>query len=1055
MNFTKISISNPIAVLVAVLLALIFGFLSLDRLPVQLTPEVEKPEITISTTWRSAAPGEVESEIIEPQEKVFRGLPGMTEIVSEASRGKGSVTITFVVGMDMQRALLEVLNRLNRVPFYPEDADEPIISSVGGDSRAIAWFIIKPDEGNERNIASYQNFIEDVVQTRFERVQGVALSEVRGGRETEVRITFDPYKAASLNIQLPLIAKLVGGNKDVSAGSADVGKRRYVIRYAGKYDTKALEQMVLEWRDGRPIRLIDVANIETQLVDRTGFVIQNGQPAMAVNAHREIGVNVIQVMNGLREARDELSEGALKRAGLTIQQVYDETLYIDRSIGLVASNLMLGVFLAIGVLWWFLRRFRATLMVALAIPVSIISTFVLLDMFGRTINVISLAGLAFAVGMVLDAAIVVLENITRLREKGKDSEEASLSGTLQVWGALLASTITTVAIFLPIVFMKEESGQLFADLALTISVAIIFSFITAITVLPTVAKKWLKGDTPKDPHAHWWRGLTRIIMAITNTPLKRGLWIVGLLTLPAYLAYEFKPPSDYLPTGNRNLVFAFVQAPPGVNVEALEKEMGFVIAERMQPYVDGDKEPKVNDYFFVVFPTGAFMGVRAVDAAKTDMLVPLVNRVVRGFPDTIAFAYRTSLFGRGGGGNNIDVNIQGRNLESLLLTAQMGFREISVALPGVRVRPKPGLDMAEPELRLIPNERKLVEAGLDRGSLANIIRAMGTGLYVGDYFDGDKRLDVILRAENWQNPEDLISIPIATPNSGIVPLGELVTLERTAGPDKIRRIDRRRTVTLSVGLPTGMSIEEGISILKQQIEPKLMELLPEDGNIQYSGTAQQLEVAQESMINSFILATVILFLLMAALFQSFKDSGLVLLTIPLATVGGILALNITNQSMDLLTMIGFIILLGLVVNNAILLVHQTRVAEREGLARRLAVEQAVQMRMRPIFMTTLTSIFGMLPLIFVSIKNNYPAIQEMAWFQYLPGFIRIAAGAELYSGLAVVIVGGMLVSTLFTLILLPSLLRIGEGKTENLVETVNDSRIENTPSSTEIQVTPT
>ncbi len=230
MNLTKSSIANPIAVLVAVLLAMIFGILSLDRLPVQLTPEVEKPEISISTIWRSAAPSEIESEIIEPQEKVFRGLPGMTSIISDASRGRAKVTISFVVGMDMQRALLEVLNRLNRVPFYPEDADEPVISSVGGDSRAIAWFIIKTEENNPRDIASYQNFIEDVVQTRYERVRGVALSEVRGGRETEIRITFDPYKAASLNIQLPRVAELAQGNKDVSAGTIDVGKRRYTLR---------------------------------------------------------------------------------------------------------------------------------------------------------------------------------------------------------------------------------------------------------------------------------------------------------------------------------------------------------------------------------------------------------------------------------------------------------------------------------------------------------------------------------------------------------------------------------------------------------------------------------------------------------------------------------------------------------------------------------------------------------------------------------------------------------------------------------------------------------
>lgn len=1028
MNLTRLAITNPIGVLVAVFLALIFGSISLSRLPVQLTPEVEKPEITISTSWRSAAPDEIESEIIEPQEKVFRGLPGMTELTASASRGKSKITVTFVVGMDMQRALLEVLNRLNRVPFYPEDADEPVISSVGGDSRAIAWFIIKPTEGNDRHIASYQNFIEDVVQTRYERVRGVARSEVRGGRETEVRISFDPYKAASLGIELPKVARLAGGNKDVSAGTADVGKRQYTVRYAGKYDIKKLEEMVLEWRNGSPILLRDVAKVESRLVDRTGFVIQNGNSAMAVNAHRESGVNVIQVMNGLREAMQELAEGPLKRAGLSIEQVYDETIYIDRSIELVGSNLALGIVLAIAILWWFLRRFRATLIVAVAIPVSVITTFILLDAFGRSLNVISLAGLAFAVGMVLDAAIIVLENISRLREKGEKPSAAALLGTTQVWGALLASTITTVAIFLPIVFLKDESGQLFADLALTIAVAIIFSLITAVTVLPTLAKRFLYGKTKKDPHTHWWEKITHVIMMLTNTTLRRSLWIILLLSIPIGSAIMLVPKADYLPTGNRNLVFAFILAPPGINVDTMENEMGWVIADRMQDYVDGKKEPAVSNYFFVVFSSGAFMGVRAQDPAKTDQLVPLVNRVIGGFPDTIAFARRTSLFGRFGGGNTVDVNIQGRNIESLLQAAQLGFREIRGALPGSNIRPRPGLDMAIPELRLIPNDRRLAEVGWNKSEIANILRSLGSGLYVGDYFDGDNRLDVILRAEQWNNPEDLLSIPLSTPNAGIVPLGELVSLERTAGPNKIRRIDRRRTLTLEVKPPKDISIEEAVSIIKEKVEPKLLNLLPEDGTIQYSGTAEKLQSARKSMLGSFMLAIVILFLLMAAMFRSFKDSALVLFTIPLATVGGVIALSLLGLSLDLLTMIGFIILLGLVVNNAILLVHQTRSSEREGLSRKQSVEQAVRLRLRPILMSTLTSIFGMLPLVFIAIKNTFPEVRDAAWFQVLPEFIRVAAGAELYSGLAVVIVGGMLVSTIFTLILLPSLLRIGEGR---------------------------
>ena len=372
MQLTRLSLGNPVAVVVAVMLAIIFGLLSLERLPVQLTPEVETPEITIKTRWRAAAPSEVEAEIIEPQEKVFRGLPGMTELLSQARQGEGSVTITFSVGTNLERALLEVLNRLNRVPRYPDDAEEPIISTIGGDSRPIAWFIAKPIEGNDRPIATYQDFLEEVVQTRFERVQGVALSEVRGGREREVRVTFDPYKAASLGVQLPVAAELAGSGKDVSAGDTFVGKRRYTIRFAGKYDVDKLGEMILEWREGKPIQLRDVADVEVRYVDRNSFVIQNSRPAMAVNAHRETGVNVLEVMEGLRQATTELREGPLKRAGLTLTQVYDETKYIDRSINMVLTNLLLGVCLAIGVLWWFLRRFRATLMVALAIPLVIL-----------------------------------------------------------------------------------------------------------------------------------------------------------------------------------------------------------------------------------------------------------------------------------------------------------------------------------------------------------------------------------------------------------------------------------------------------------------------------------------------------------------------------------------------------------------------------------------------------------------------------------------------------------------------------------------------------------
>ena len=1034
MSWTRLALSNPTATLVAVLLVVLFGGLSLSRLPIQLTPEVEKPEITIRTDWRAAAPEEVEAEIIEPQEKVLRGLSGVSRIVSKAQRGRGEVSIEFVVGHDLRRGLIEVLNRLNRVPRYPEDANEPVIDTVGDNSRAIAWFIARTGEGNARDIQGYKDYAEEVVQTRFERVPGVARSEVYGGREREVRITFDPYRAAGLGIELPSAARLAGANQDISGGDVSVGKRRYTLRFTGAFDAGELGELVLEWRDGLPVRLRDVADIEVALVDRKSFVLSNGVRSIAVNAHREIGVNVLEVMAGLKRAAAELVEGPLARAKLDFRQVYDETTYIHRSIEMVRNNLGLGVMLAIAVLWLFLRRLQATLLVAVAIPVSLFAAFLCLDFAGRTVNIISLAGLAFAVGMTLDAAIVVLENIVRLRERGMQAEEAAVTGPEQVWGALLASTATTVAIFLPIVFLEDEAGQLFADLALTIAMAVIASMVVALTVIPAAASKWLARARPVDGPARWRETVTSTIVRLTDGPARRTFWIATLIAIPLGVSLVLAPKSilglvpvperlaarmpespwalraSYLPQGSQNLVFAFIIPPPGVNIDHLEDEMGRVVAERIRPYLEGEEEPAIESYFFVAFSRGVFMGASTRDESRTDELIPIVNRTIRGFPDTIAFARRASLFGGFGSGNTIDVDIQTRNIEALMRAALGGFIGINRTLPGARVRPFPGLELADPELRLVPDARRLAEAGWNRGVMASVTRALGEGLYVGDYFDGEQRLDIVVRVRSWETPEELASIPLATPG-GVLPVSELSRIVRTAGPSEIRRIDRRRSVTLQVTPPEGMSLEEALETIRTRVAPGVDAQLPDDGEVRFSGTADKLETALGSMSGSFLLAIVILFLLMAALFRSFKDSLLVLLALPLATVGSLVALRLMNdvfavrQPLDLLTMIGFIILLGLVVNNAILLVHQTRAMERNGLARRTAVTEAVGMRLRPILMSTLTSIFGMLPLLLI------------------PG-----AGSELYRGLAAVIIGGMCVSTAFTLILLPSLLRVGEGR---------------------------
>ncbi len=1014
LTLTRLSLGNPVAVVVAGILVVIFGTLSLMRLPIQMTPDIERPEISISTPWRAAAPNEVESEILEPQEDVLRSVPGLLRMSSTASFGRGSVQLEFAIDTDMNRALIEVMNRLNQVPRYPVDANEPVIS-VGGSTfqKVMAWFAISLKPGNERPIQSYQDFIEDVVITRLERVPGVSRTAAFGGRNHEVRITFDPYKAASIGLDLTAISGEVGANANISAGSTEVGRRQYTIRFSGKYEVAALGDLVLEWRDGEPVRLKDIARIEMTMVDPSTVLHMNGGPSIALNVTPESGVNVLEVMAGLKETIADLAANELDDAGLTIMQVYDESVYVIGSINMVRNNLLLGMALAIVVLWWFLRKFRATLIVALSIPLCLFASFLVLNITGRSLNIISLAGLAFATGMVLDAAIVVLENIFRQREDGRTGDDASERGTMQVWGALLASTATTVAIFMPVVFLRDEAGQLFSDLAVTISAAVIASLLVAVTVLPSAASNWIRGSAIEDVHRHWWRWITDHIMRWTDTPKRRRFWIVGLTVIPLALGIMLKPAADYLPEGKRNFIFGFLIVPPGLGVSTAEKEILDVMDQRLERYINGEDPLQLSSYFIGSSRGfGTFIGGQAVDPADVDDLIDIFNsEILVGFPDTFGFAGRRSIFGGSRGGRQINVDLQADSFESLIEAGKIGFEAILTAMPGANIRPLPGLELAEPELRLIPDDRRIAEVGWNRSRMAMIIRAMGDGAFMGEYFDGTRRYNVILRAEEWYSPEDLGALPVATANGGIQTIGELVTIVRTAGPSQILRVDRKRTLTLQVTPPPSMALEEAIDVLEEQVVPIIREHLPADGTIKMRGTAEALSEALKSMGGSFSLAIVILYLLISALFRSFKDSLLVIMTIPMATVGGIISLRIMDvalssaggQQMDLLTMIGFVILLGLVVNNAILLVYRARDAEREGMSRKVAVESAVRLRLRPILMSTMTSVFGMLPLML------------------MPG-----SGTELYRGMATVIVGGMLVSTVFTLVLLPSLLRAKE-----------------------------
>ncbi|MEA1943420.1 MAG: efflux RND transporter permease subunit [Pseudomonadota bacterium] len=1019
MPLTRLSLNNPAAVCVGIALIVLMGVVAFTRLPIQLFPDTEQPQVNVATFWRSASPMEMESEIVEPQEQLLGGLPGLEEMRVFVNEGAAFINLTFALETDMTQTAIEISNRLSQLPPLPRDAVGPNVGNFGGGAQqSLIWFFVQALPGNPDEIHDYTGFVEDVIVPRLEAIPGVAGVNIGWGqRPEELQITVDPYRAAALGVTLPQISAAITNNQDVSGGNAEIGRRSYQMRFEGEFEPEEMGDLIVVWRDGTPVRLSDLATVEVTYGERNNFTYQNGNPAMGIEVRRQQGANVLAALDAVKAEVDAINETLLAERQLVMAPSFDASVFILRAIDLLRTNLLLGIVLAIFGLWLFLRRARATLIISLAIPVSLLSTLIVLFLLGRSLNVISLAGLAFATGMVMDAAIVVLENIIRRREAGEDAHTASEKGAGQVWGALLASTTTTVAIFLPIIFTRNDEGQIFADLAITIAVGVAVSMVVAVTVLPVAAKYWVR-DRSSETRQPWLGRIASGVMLLSDSP-KRRLALAGtLIAIPLALTWFLRPDLDYLPPVKRDAVDVFLAFPPGSNLDWIEEEVAMTIVDRLAPYMSGEQEPALRNYYIGTFPggTGATVGIRVQDQSRVGELERIVREdIITGIPDVFGFAQQGDLFGGFAQGGNIQVNIQSADAEARARATQVGLAMLRERYPGVNINANPPPQATQPRLTLVPDDRRIQEAGWARRNVAGMISMLGDGQFIGEYFDGDTRMNMILRSTPWDTPDQLTGMPVATPSGAVVPLGDLVELREEVGAGAIQRLNRRRTVTININQPDNVSLEEILDTVRTEIEPAIRAELPADGSIVYGGSADSLNRAIETMLMNMGMAMVILFLILAGMFRSLRDAVLVLVSIPLAGVGGVVMLQILNlfvtQPLDLLTMMGFVILLGLVINNAILLVDQTRQGEREGLTRREAVDQALRVRLRPIFMSTMTSLLGMLPLLLV------------------PG-----VGSTIYRGLAAAIVGGMSVSLVFTLVLIPCLLRLGEARQARSVQ---------------------
>lgn len=1018
MDLIKFSIKNPVTIIVSVLIVVMFGFLSLDKLPYQLTPNVTKPEIKITTMWGGATPYEIEREIIEEQENVLKSLNNLVEYESSSKDNYGEITLTFKLGTDIQKALLDVSNKLNEVSSYPVNVDKPMIKTAS--ASPIIWCMLQTKDDNPRHIDEYKTFFDDELKAHIERVDGVADMMTGGGREKQMHIILDTKKLASYSLNIDQVIKtLQSENVDISAGTQDISRRSYRVRTVSKFNKPEDIEDILIYSDRQTrIKLKDIAKVEFGYQDASSVAMFLGKDGIFFGVQPSGDANIVALTNEVENVVNRLNKDVLDQKGLKIKWIYDQRPYIVGAVDLVQQNIMIGGVLAVFVLILFLRSISPTAVVAVAIPISVVGTFIVLDMMGRSLNTISLAGISFAVGMLVDSAIVVLENIDRHRKMGKSISEAAYVGTSEVWGALIASASTTMAVFLPIIFLQDEAGQLFKDIAIAVVASVTFSLFVSISVIPMLWKKFAgvsnKGVKDSSKITRFGDKIVDSFMVIVEWSLqsfKTKIMMITVLTILSFSTiYSLFPKMDYLPQGNKNLIFNILIPPPGLSYEQ-RYEMGDYLMNKMKPYVNNDVDgyPAISRLFYVSFGDFIIFGGTSAHEDRAAELIPLFRPIINTMPGVFGVSLQSGVFEQGiGKGKVVNVDISGEKIEDIASIGAQLFMATNGAVKGAQVRPVPSIELLYPEVRIIPNRDALKAVGMSSADLGVVVDVLMNGRKIGDFEqDGKKKIDMNIKADatQIQTPQDILNAQIALPDGTLTQVSSLASTINTTGISEIRHFKGKRTITLQVTPPPNMTIQETMEVLTGVIDGMKAKGLTNNVTIGLSGTADKLSETIGMLAQNFILAIIIIYLLMSALFGNFIYPIVIMFTVPLATAGGFVGLKLTNmflapQPLDVLTMLGFIILVGIVVNSAILIVHQSlNLIHKEGMPHKEAVLEATRTRIKPIYMSALTSIFGMLPLVLV------------------PG-----PGSEFYRGLGSVITGGLVLSTFLTIFVTPALL---------------------------------
>lgn len=1009
MKLADISIKRPVFATMMIAALIVLGLFSYQRLNVDLFPDVDIPVVVIQTVLSGAGPEQIETDVTQVIEDAVNPVGGIDYIQSQSREGVSIVIIFFELEVDDRAAAQEVREKVAAIRAdLPLDTEDPVIERYDPASQPIVSVTIA-GKRSEKDLTTY---VKDVIRKRLESVPGVGAVELVGGAEREIQIEVDAdrLQAYSLSIN-DVINKIGAANFELPAGNIDQGARQLLVRTLGRFETvEGFSETIVSENGDRVVRLKDVARVIDGVEERESLSRYNGKSAVSLEIRKQSGSNTVVVADRLNDEIERLKQEI--PADITITVASDNSIFIRNSVHDVLFDILYGGLLAVLVIFLFLANVRSTIISAIALPTSIISTFTLMYAFGFTLNVMSLMGLSLAVGLLIDDAIVVIENIYRHLHEGKPPMEAAHFATSEIGMAVMAVTFTIVAVFVPVAFMQGIVGRFFLEFGITISVAVLVSLFVAFTLTPMLSSRWLRKEDEELTNSggplrrllYWFNHGFNLLNNRYQIILK---WALGhrktvvLFSIVIFFSslYMFKfLGSEFFPSYDTGEFVLDVTAAPGSSLDQTDAITRYIENELLeQPEVTdvmtsiGAGNNPVNKASLFIKLTPKEERARSMEMFKADM-----RRRLSAIPGaTLSFAAES---GPGGGEKPIAYSIRGPEMDVITKLADK-VETVVRRTPGA-VDIESSLESSKPELVIHIDRDRASDLGVNVQGLASTVRALVDGYVATKYQEGDERFDVRvrLRPEDRTTPEDLIQMRVPSEHKtpagrdALVRLGDIATIEESVGPSQINRYDRQKEIQITANISDRLL---GDVLADASAEIDRIERPP--GYI--IGIVGQGEMQAESFQNIFmslILAIIFVYIILAMQFESFVHPFSIMLSLPMAIVGAVLGLILFKGSVSIMSLIGIIMLMGLVTKNAILLVDYTNTLRERGLARTEALLKAGPVRLRPILMTTFAMIFGMLPVA-----------------------LALGEGGEFRAPMGITVIGGLITSTLLTLIVVP------------------------------------